>query len=90
MNYKWRDVKETLLTFMFSKNVLNEYRNNIRMVGEKINDPFEKPLHDIYSKEKSQLPTSPGLKNKRLARIRADIPMQFMHLSRFCSLNLIF
>ena len=51
MNYKWRDVKETLLTFMFSKNVLNEYRNNIRMVGEKINDPFEKPLHDIYEKE---------------------------------------
>ncbi len=51
MEYKWRIVKETLLTFMFSKNQLKNFRKNIRLVGEKINDPFEKPLHDIYSKE---------------------------------------
>ena len=56
MNYKWRDVKETLLTFMFSKNMLNDFRKNIRMVGEKVNDPFEKPLHDVYSKEKCLAP----------------------------------
>ena len=56
MNYKWRDVKETLLTFMFSKNMLNNFRKNIRMVGEKVNDPFEKPLHDVYSKEKCLAP----------------------------------
>ncbi len=56
MNYKWRDVKETLLTFMFSKNMLNDFRKNIRMVGEKENDPFEKPLHDVYSKEKCLAP----------------------------------
>ena len=56
MGYKWRDVKETLLTFMFSKSLLKDFRNNIRMVGEKINDPFEKPLHDLFVKEKCLAP----------------------------------
>ena len=50
-NNKWRNVRETLLTFLFSKNILKKYRNNIRKVGEEINEPFEKPLHDIYEKE---------------------------------------
>ena len=50
-NNKWRNVKETLLTFLFLKNILKKYRNNIRKVGEEINEPFEKPLHDIYEKE---------------------------------------
>ena len=48
---KWRKVNETLLTFIFSKKLYNKHYNNIRLVGEKINDPFEKPLHDIYEKE---------------------------------------
>ena len=50
-NYKWRSVGETLLTYLFSKKIFNKYRNNIRKVGEEINEPFEKPLHDMYKKE---------------------------------------
>ena len=47
-NYKWRTVGETLLTFMMSKKLLEKHKKNIRLVGEKENIPFEKPLHDIY------------------------------------------
>ncbi len=47
-NYKWRSVGETLLTIMFSKKIYEENKENIKLVGEQINDPFEKPLHEIY------------------------------------------
>ena len=50
-NYKWRCVKETLLTFLISKDILKKYRKDIRNVGQEINDPFEKPLHNIYKNE---------------------------------------
>lgn len=46
--YRWRTVLETLLTFMFSKEILNKHEKNIRLVGEKENNPFEKPLHNVY------------------------------------------
>lgn len=46
--YRWRYVGESLLTLMFSKEIFNNYKNNIRLVGEVINDPFEKPLHDLF------------------------------------------
>ena len=46
--YKWRTVEETLLTFMMSKDLFERYKKNIRLVGEKENVPFEKPLHEIY------------------------------------------
>ena len=46
--YKWRTVEETLLTFMMSKKLYDMYKRKIRLVGEKENDPFEKPLHEIY------------------------------------------
>ena len=46
--YKWRTVEETLLTFMMSNELFNRYERNIRLVGEQENDPFEKPLHEIY------------------------------------------
>ena len=46
--YKWRTVEETLLTFMMSKDLYKRYKKNIRLVGEKENVPFEKPLHEIY------------------------------------------
>ena len=46
--YKWRTVEETLLTFMMSKELFNKYKKNIRLVGMQENDPFEKPLHEIY------------------------------------------
>ena len=46
--FKWRTVEETLLTFMMSRNLYDRHKKNIRLVGEKENDPFEKPLHEIY------------------------------------------
>ncbi len=46
--FKWRIVEETLLTFMMSRNLYDRHKKNIRLVGEKENDPFEKPLHEIY------------------------------------------
>ena len=46
--YKWRTVEETLLTFMMSKELFNKYEKNIKLVGEQENDPFEKPLHEVY------------------------------------------
>ncbi len=47
-NYKWRSVGETLLTYMFSKEIFNKFIKEIKLVGEQENDPFEKPLHDMY------------------------------------------
>ena len=49
-NYKWRKINETLLTIMFSKEILKKYRQLIRKVGDTINEPFEKPLHEVYKK----------------------------------------
>ena len=46
--HRWRNVGETLLTFMYSKSIFNKYKKEIREVGEKVNEPFEKPLHGIY------------------------------------------
>ena len=47
-DHRWRTVYETLLTIMFSKDIFNKYNEKIRLVGEKKNEPFEKPLHSIY------------------------------------------
>lgn len=47
-NHRWRTVNETLLTFMLSKKIYTKYRNKIRSIGEKENNPFERPLHEIY------------------------------------------
>ena len=33
---------------MMSKKLYDMYKRKIRLVGEKENDPFEKPLHEIY------------------------------------------
>ena len=49
--YKWRIVKETLLTYLFSVDLFKKYKKNIRLVGTQNNTPFEKPLHDVYEKE---------------------------------------
>ena len=55
-DFKWRTVGETLLTFMFSKKILRNYKKNIRLVGEINNEPFEKPLHQIYKEIKCLAP----------------------------------
>ena len=49
-NYKWRKINETLLTFMFSKEILTKHKQLIRKVGDTMNEPFEKPLHEVYKK----------------------------------------
>tara|TARA_B100001564_G_C20612867_1_gene658412 strand:- start:328 stop:1290 length:963 start_codon:yes stop_codon:yes gene_type:complete len=50
-NFKWRIVYETLLTFLMSKELFNKHKNNIRLVGEQDNNPFEKPLHSVYKED---------------------------------------
>ena len=55
-DFKWRTVGETLLTYMFSKKILRNYKKNIRLVGEINNEPFEKPLHQIYKEIKCLAP----------------------------------
>lgn len=47
---RWRNVEETLLTILFSKEIFVNNLDNFRLVGEKINEPFEKPLHDLYKR----------------------------------------
>ncbi len=49
--FKWRIVYETLLTFLMSKELFNKHKNNIRLVGEQENSPFEKPLHNVFKEE---------------------------------------
>ena len=46
--YRWRYVGESLLTLMFSKKIYNQFEKKIRLIGEANNDPFEKPLHEIF------------------------------------------
>ena len=46
--HRWRYVGESLLTLMFSKKIYNNYKKKIRLVGENINDPFEKPLQELF------------------------------------------
>ncbi len=55
-DFKWRIVGETLLTFMFSQKIYKSYKDRIRLVGEQINQPFEKPLHNIYKQIKCMAP----------------------------------
>ena len=47
-DYRWRYVDESLLTLVFSRAVLEKFKNKIRQVGEIENFPFEKPLHEIF------------------------------------------
>ena len=49
--FKWRIVYETLLTFLMSKELFNKHKNNIRLVGEQENIPFEKPLHNVFKED---------------------------------------
>ena len=43
---------------MFSKDILKMYDDKIRLVGEKKNDPFEKPLHSLYKEVPCLSPVS--------------------------------
>ena len=47
----WRTVKETLCTFLMSKEMILKYWNELGSMCKFEHYPFEKPLHDIYEKE---------------------------------------
>ena len=49
--YHWRTVNESLLTFLTSKNLINKYWNELVLMSENEQSPFETPLHIIYEKE---------------------------------------
>ncbi len=49
--YHWRTVKETLLTFLTSKNLIEKYWDDLIIMSENEHSPFETPLHKIYEKE---------------------------------------
>jgi hypothetical protein len=58
-DFRWRYVEESLLTFIFSKTIYNQFKNEIRRIGEEECDPFEKPLHDLYKKIPCFAPVGP-------------------------------
>tara|TARA_Y100001970_G_scaffold281331_1_gene391862 strand:- start:64 stop:1092 length:1029 start_codon:yes stop_codon:yes gene_type:complete len=47
----WRSVKETLCTFLTSKNMVIKYWDSLTSMCKLEHYPFEKPLHKIYEKE---------------------------------------
>ncbi len=47
----WRTINQTLCTFMTTKSLLDKYWNNFYNTCLDRNDPFEKHLNEIYSKE---------------------------------------
>ncbi|MDC0052016.1 glycosyltransferase family 2 protein [bacterium] len=46
----WRLVDESLVTFMTSKKIVLEYIDNFMAMATKWEDPWEKPLHNVYKK----------------------------------------
>ncbi len=58
-NTHWRTVKESLLTFMTSKKIIEKYFEKLIDMATNQNNPFEKNLHEIYEKERcfSPLPS---------------------------------
>ena len=51
-NTHWRTVKESLLTFLTSKKMINKYYDELIKMGEIEHEPYETILHNIYDKEK--------------------------------------
>ena len=47
----WRTVKETLITFLTSKEMILKYIDNFILMSTKRHHPMEKKLHEIYQKE---------------------------------------
>tara|TARA_B100001057_G_scaffold188935_1_gene189739 strand:- start:832 stop:1875 length:1044 start_codon:yes stop_codon:yes gene_type:complete len=47
----WRTVKESLITFMTSKKMINKYLNDLMAMGQLRHHPMEQKLHQIYEKE---------------------------------------
>ena len=49
--YHWRTIKESLLTFMTSKKMLNKHWDLLMKMCTEEHAPFETPLHKIYENE---------------------------------------
>ena len=47
----WRTVKESLITFMTSKKMLNRYIDDLKTMGKIRHHPMEQKLHEIYNNE---------------------------------------
>jgi len=50
-NTHWRNVKESLLTFMTSKKMIEKHFEKLIDMATNKSNPFEKNLHEIYEKE---------------------------------------
>ena len=50
-NRHWRVIEETLCTFLTSKRLLLKHWDTFILMTKKEHLPFEKPLHEIYSKQ---------------------------------------
>jgi len=50
-NRHWRQIDQTLCTFLTSKKVVGKYWNELTSMCKLEHYPFEKPLHNIYKKE---------------------------------------
>ena len=51
-NTHWRTVKESLLTFMTSKKMIEKHFDKLIDMATNESNPFEKNLHEIYEKER--------------------------------------
>ena len=49
--YHWRSIKETLCTFLMSKEMVVKYWDELTSMCKFEHYPFEKPLHNIHEKE---------------------------------------
>ncbi|MDC1112420.1 glycosyltransferase family 2 protein [Candidatus Pelagibacter sp.] len=47
----WRTVRETLITFMTSKKMINKYLDELKTMGQLRHHPMEQKLHQIYEQE---------------------------------------
>ena len=50
-NYHWRSVNESLLTFLTSRSLINNYWEGLLSMCKNEHSPFEAPLHKIFEKE---------------------------------------
>ena len=50
-NRHWRQIDQTLCTFLTSKKIVEKYWNELTNMCKFEHYPFEKPLHNIYKKE---------------------------------------
>jgi len=50
-NYHWREINETLCTFLMSKKIVEKHWVKLVNMCEQEHYPFESPLHEIYKEE---------------------------------------